>query len=100
MTALEICEYFDICCHGDCRITTSKLPVAFVFHKNDSMEYNLGGSSVYAFNAMGKTCDDFIRFVAKHNLEGCSVSSAFRLYRSVEYGDIRVDNIHKEVKFE
>lgn len=100
MTALEICEYFDIRCHGDYRITASKLPVAFVFYKNNNMEYNLSDGSVYAFNALDKTCDDFTRFVTKHNLENYLVSSGFRLYRFVEYGDIMVDNIDRKVIFE
>lgn len=101
MTALEICKYFCICCHGDYRITTSKLPTAFVFFKNrGNYRCNLRDDFVHAFNATDKTCNDFVRFVAKHNLENCTVSSISRISRFVKYGDIRVDNIHKEVRFE
>lgn len=100
MTAFGLCNYLNIVCYGDFHIKTKEQPCGFVFFKPGTDYRNFGGSSVYAFDVAYKTCDDFTRFVAKHNLENYSVSSIANISRFVYYRDIMVDIVHNEVIFE
>lgn len=98
MTALEICKYFNIWCNGDYLIKTTILPTGFFFFEPGTSFFNCGGS-VRSFNAQNKTCDEFIRYVAKRNLENYSVSTIRHVSRFVDYDDIRVDKVNKVVTF-
>ena len=99
MTALELSHYLSIVCHGDYHIETKIGPNIFVFYEPGTNYLTRGNSSLHPFNANNKTCDDFTRFVAKHNLENYSVSSLSHMSRFVRHSDIDVDIIHKDVIF-
>ena len=53
---------------------------------------------IFSFDVNGKTCDDFVRYVTKHNLENYVAVSSARTYRFIDFDDIRIDSINKEVR--
>lgn len=103
MTALEVCDYFNIACYGDYHIkidATSARNNRIVFIKLlDGMDIYDSHATTLNFDIGGKTCDDFVRYVTKHNLENYETFSGIRSYRFIDYDDIRVDYINKEVMF-
>lgn len=101
MTALEVCDYFNITCHGDYNIKIDATPdnKILFFRPIDGTSIYDYRAPIFSFYVNGKTCDDFVRYVTKHNLENFVAVSSARTYRFIDYDDIRVDNINKEVKF-
>lgn len=101
MTALEVCDYFNIACYGNYHIKIG----SHALSNNKILFFKLlDGCSIYDYHAPifsfainGKTCDDFVRYVTKHNLENYVAVSSARTYRFIDYGDIDVDYINKEV---
>lgn len=104
MTALEVCDYFNIACYGDYHI---KIDGASARSGNrihfikllDGMSIYDSSAPTFIFDVSNKTCDDFVRYVTKHNLENFVAVSSAHAYRFIDYDDIRVDNINKEVRF-
>lgn len=104
MTALEVCDYFNIACYGDYHI---KIDGASARSGNrihfikllDGMSIYDSSAPTFIFDVSNKTCDDFVRYVTKHNLEDYDAFSCIRSYRFIDYDDIRVDDINKEVRF-
>lgn len=103
MTALEVCDYFNIACYGDYHIkidaTSARNKKILFFKLLDGMSIYDSDSPVFSFDVAGKTCDDFVRYVTKHNLENYTAVSSIHSYRFIDFDDIRVDNINKEVRF-
>ena len=103
MTALEVCDYFNIACYGYYHIKVGATPAR---NNNKILFFKLlDGCSIYDYNAPifsfdvnGKTCDDFVRYVTKHNLENYVAVSSIRTYRFIDFDDIRIDSINKEVR--
>lgn len=103
MTALEVCDYFNIACYGNYHIKIgshawSNNKITLVKLLNGMGIYD-SPFPIFSFYVNGKTCDDFVRYVTKHNLENYTAVSSARTYRFIDYDDIRVDNINKEVRF-
>ena len=102
MTALEVCDYFNIACYGDYHIkidaTSARNKKILFFKLLDGMSIYDSDSPVFSFDVAGKTCDDFVRYVTKHNLENYTAVSSAHAYRFIDYGDIDVDYINKEVR--
>lgn len=103
MTALEVCDYFNIACYGDYHIKIgthawSNNKILF-FKLLDGMGIYDSYDPIFSFDVNGKTCDDFVRYVTKHNLENYTAVSSIHSYRFIDFDDIRVDNINKEVRF-
>lgn len=103
MTALEVCDYFNIACHGDYHI---KMKEAATQMCNKITFWKLLNNNMvdsrypaYTFDVNGETCDSFVRFVTRHNLENYEAFSWTRSYRYIDYDDIRVDSINKVVWF-
>lgn len=103
MTALEICD--NIACYGDYHIkidgTSARCGNKIVFIKLLDCDFH---APTFNFDVSNKTCDDFVRYVTIHNLEDYD-AFCIRSYRFIDYGDIidyddiAVDDINKEVKF-
>ena len=98
MTALEICD--DIACYGDYHIkiggASAQSSNKIVFIKLLDRDFN---APTFNFDVSNKTCDDFVRYVTIHNLEDYDAFSCIRSYRFIDYDDMIVDDINKEVKF-
>ena len=103
MTALEVCDYLNVAHLGDYHIkmngTATQMGNRIIFFRLHNGNIVDSRYPAYTFNANGETCDSFVRFVAKHNLENYEAFAWVRSYRYIDYEDIRVDNINKEVRF-
>lgn len=104
MTALEVCDYFNIACHGDYHIkidgTSARSGNRIHFIKLlDGMNIYDSSAPTFIFDVSNKTCNDFVRYVTKHNLENYVAVSCIRTYRFIDYDDIRINSIDKEVRF-
>lgn len=100
MTALEICNSLSRYYCGEYSIVMNGSPSGFVFLKRWTEYHGSGDTSFHVFNANGKTYDDFVRFVAKNNLENYLVCSLRHLSRPISPFDITIDNSGKVVIFE
>lgn len=102
MTARELCNYLVAVASGDYKVRIS------TFHNGSNIIFTkfIEGTQLYNPNIRitydvynSKTCKDFVHFIAKHNLEDYAVVSPVRLWRVVNYMDISVDPVRREVVF-
>lgn len=104
MTARELCNYLVAVASGDYEVRISAFNhngsnIIFTKFIEGTQLYNPNTHITYdVYNP--KTCRDLVRFIAKHNLEDHAVVSPVRLWRVVNYMDISVDPVRKEVTFQ
>lgn len=104
MTARELCNYLVAVANGDYEVRISAFNhngsnIIFTKFMEGTQLYNTNIHITYdVYNT--KTCKDLVRFIAKHNLEDHVVVSPVRLWRVVNYMDISVDPVRKEVTFQ
>ena len=101
MTGRELCNYLVAVASGDYRVRISSFKsgnIIFTRFIEGTQLYNPNIRITYdVYNS--KTCKDLIRFIAKRNLEDYAVVSPVRLWRVVNYMDISVDPVRREVVF-
>ena len=101
MTGRELCNYIVAVASGDYRVRISAFNggnIIFTRFIEGTQLYNPNIRINYdVYNR--KTCKDLVRFIAKHNLEDYAVVSPVRLWRVVNYMDIFVDPVRREVVF-
>lgn len=102
MTGMELCNYLVAVASGDYTLKISE----FNYHGGIIFTKFMEGTRIYNLNirttydvSNPKTCKDLVRFIAKHNLEDHVVVSPVRLWRVVNYLDISVDPVRREVVF-
>lgn len=102
MTARELCNYLIAVASGDYEVRISD------FNSGSNIIFTkfIEGTRLYNPNIRinydvynRKTCKDLVRFIAKHNLEDYAVVSPVRVWRVVNYMDIFVDPVKREVIF-
>lgn len=102
MTARELCNYLIAVANGDYEVRISD------FNSGSNIIFTkfIEGTRLYNPNIRinydvynRKTCKDLVRFIAKHNLEDYAVVSPVRVWRVVNYMDIFVDPVKREVIF-
>lgn len=102
MTARELCNYLVAVASGDYTLKISE------FNHNGSIIFTKFIADTQIFNTntyicydvyRTKTCKDFVYFVARHNLEDYAIISPVREWRVVNYMDISVDPVKREVVF-
>lgn len=104
MTARELCNYLVAVANGDYEVRISAFNhngsnIIFTKFMEGTQLYNPSGHITYDVYDP-KTCRDLVYFIAKHNLEDYVVVSPVRLWRVVNYMDISVDPVRKEVTFQ
>lgn len=101
MTGRELCNYLVAVASGDYRVRISAFNggnIIFTKFIDGTQLYNPNIRINYdVYNR--KTCKYLVRFIAKHNLEDYAVVSPVRLWRVVNYMDIFVDPVRREVVF-
>ena len=103
MTARELCNYLVAVASGDYKVRISAFNhngsnIIFTKFMEGTRLYNPSIRITYdVYNP--KTCMDLVRFIAKRNLEDHVVVSPVRLWRVVNYMDISVDPVRREVVF-
>ena len=103
MTARELCNYLVAVANGDYTLKISEFNhngsnIIFTKFIADTQLYDPNTHVCYN-TYRPKMCKDFVYFIAKHNLEDYYVVSPVRLWRVVNYMDISVDPVRKEVVF-
>lgn len=102
MTARELCNYLVAVASGDyeVRISTFNSGSNIIFTKF------IAGSRLFNPNIRTTydvyhrtTCKDLVYFIARNNLEDYAVVSPLRTWRVVNYMDISVDPVRREVVF-
>lgn len=71
---------------------------SFEFVVNPS-DHAPSDTDIYVSFDGGVSVKDLVRYVTKHNLENYTAVSSIHSYRFIDFDDIRVDNINKEVRF-
>lgn len=101
MTGRELCNYLVAVASGDYRVRISAFNGGNIIFTRFIEGTQLYNSNIRitcdVYNR--KTCKDLVRFIAKHNLEDYAVVSPVRLWRVVNYMDISVDPVRREVVF-
>lgn len=102
MTARELCNYLIAVANGDYEVRISDFNsgsnIIFTKFIDGSLLFNPNIRITYdAYHR--KTCRDLVCFIAKHNLENYAVVSPVRTWRVVNYMDISVDPVKREVIF-
>ena len=100
MTARELCNYLIAVASGDYEVRIAECGNNIIFTKfiEGTRLYNPNIRTTYDLYH-SKTCRDLVCFIAKHNIENYAVVSPVRLWRVVNYMDISIDPIRKEVVF-
>lgn len=102
MTARELCNYLVAVANKDYTIGScapERVGNNVKFSKFISGTQIFDSSTTVCFGMYGATCGDIVRFITMHNLEDYAIVSCVRLWRVVNYMDISVDPIKKEVIF-
>jgi len=101
MTARELCNYLVTVASGDyeIRFGAESLGATIGFTKFIQNTQLYDPNSQVLYNACNRTCKNFLYYVAKHNLEDYYVVSPVRTWRVVNYMDISVDPVRREVVF-
>lgn len=102
MTARELCNYLVAVADGDYQMVVypyNRYEDNFIFTKFIQNTQLYDPNSQIIYDVHGRTCRDFLYYVAKHNLEDYYVVSPARAWRVVNYMDIFVDPVRKEVVF-
>lgn len=101
MTGRELCNHLVAVASSDYRVRISAFNggnIIFTRFIEGTQLYNPNIRITYdVYNR--KTCKDLVRFIAKRNLEDYAVVSPVRLWRVVNYMDIFVDPVRREVVF-
>lgn len=102
MTARELCNYIIAVANGDyeMRISDFNSGSNIIFTKfiDGTQLYNPNIRTTYDLYHR-KTCRDLVHFIAKNNLENYAVVSPVRTWRVVNYMDIYIDPVKREVIF-
>ena len=102
MTARELCNYLIAMASSDydVRISDFNSGSNIIFTKfiEGTQLYNPNIRTTYDLYHR-KTCRDLVHFITRNNLENYVVVSPVRLWRVVNYMDISIDPIRKEVVF-
>ena len=103
MTARELCNYLVAVANGDYEVRISAFNhngsnIIFTKFMEGTQLYNTNIHITYDVYDP-KTCRDLVHFIAKHNLEDYVVVSPVRLWRVVNYMDVYVDPVRREVVF-
>lgn len=102
MTARELCNYLIAVANGDYEVRISDFNsgsnIIFTKFIEGTQLYNPNSHTTYDLYHR-KTCGDLVCFIAKHNLENYAVVSPVRTWRVVNYMDISIDPVKREVIF-
>ena len=102
MTARELCNYIIAVANGDYEVRISDFNsgnnIIFTKFIDGSRLFNPNIRTTYDLYHR-KTCRDLVHFIAKHNLENYAVVSPVRTWRVVNYMDISIDPVRREVVF-
>ena len=102
MTARELCNYIIAVANGDYEVRISDFNsgsnIIFTKFIDGTRLYNPNIRTTYDLYHR-KTCRDLVHFIAKHNLENYAVVSPVRTWRVVNYMDISIDPVRREVVF-
>lgn len=102
MTARELCNYIIAVANGDYEVRISDFNsgsnIIFTKFIEGTRLYNPNIRTTYDVYHR-KTCRDLVHFIAKHNLENYAVVSPVRTWRVVNYMDISIDPVRREVVF-
>ena len=102
MTARELCNYLIAVANGDYEVRisdfTSGSNIIFTKFIEGTQLYNPNIRTTYDLYHR-KTCRDLVHFIAKNNLENYAVVSPVRTWRVVNYMDISIDPVKREVIF-
>lgn len=102
MTARELCNYLIAVASGDYEVRIAE------FNDGSNIIFTkfIEGTQLYDPNIRttydvyhSKTCMDLVHFITRNNLENYAVVSPVRLWRVVNYMDISIDPVRKEVVF-
>ena len=103
MTARELCNYLVAVASGDYTLRISAFNhngsnIIFTKFIADTQLFDPNNHVCYD-TYRTRTCKDFVYFVARHNLEDYAVVSPVREWRVVNYMDVYVDPVRREVVF-
>ena len=103
MTARELCNYLVAVASGNYQVRISAFNhngsnIIFTKFIDGTQLYNPNSHTTYDLYHR-KTCRDLVCFIAKHNLENYAVVSPVRTWRVVNYMDISIDPVKREVIF-
>ena len=100
MTARELCNYLIAVASSDYEVMISECGNNIIFTKfiEGTQLYNPNIRTTYDLYHR-KTCRDLVHFITRNNLENYAVVSPVRTWRVVNYMDISIDTIRKEVVF-
>lgn len=102
MTARELCNYLIAVASGDYEVRIAE------FNDGSNIIFTklIEGTQLYDPNIRttydvyhSKTCMDLVHFITRNNLENYAVVSPVRLWRVVNYMDISIDPVRREVVF-
>lgn len=102
MTARELCNYLIAVASGDYEVRIAE------FNDGSNIIFTkfIEGTQLYDPNIRttydvyhSKTCMDLVHFITRNNLENYAVVSPVRLWRVVNYMDISIDPVKREVVF-
>lgn len=102
MTARELCNYLVAVAGGDYEVNAgynNGTHIIFTKFITGTQLYNPNTHVVCETVYRRMTCRDVVHFIAKRNLEDYAVVSPLRLWRVVNYMDISVDPVRREVVF-
>lgn len=102
MTARELCNYLVAVASGDYEVKVNYTGTHIIFTKfiAGTQLYDTRVGIIYETYNRSRTCRDLVCFIAKHNLEDYAVVNPRRTWRVVNYMDICVDPVRKEVFFQ
>lgn len=103
MTARELCNYLVAVASGDYTLKISEFNhngsnIIFTKFIADTQMFDPHTHVCYD-TYRTKTCKNFVYFVAIHNLEDYAIISPVREWRVVNYMDVYVDPVRREVVF-
>ena len=102
MTARELCNYLIAVASSDYEVRISDFNsgsnIIFTKFIEGTRLYNQNIRTTYDLYRR-KTCRDLVHFITRNNLENYAVVSPVRTWRVVNYMDISVDPVKREVIF-
>lgn len=100
MTARELCNYLIAVASGDYDVRIAEFGSNIIFTKfiEGSRMFNPNIRTTYDVYHH-KTCMDLVYFITRNNLENYAVVSPARTWRVVNYMDISIDPVRREVVF-
>ena len=102
MTASELCNYLIAVASGDYEVRIAEFNsgsnIIFTKFIDGTQLYNPNIRTTYDVYHR-KTCRDLVYFITRNNLENYAVVSPVRTWRVVNYMDISIDPVRREVVF-